>query len=219
MGSFVHLHVHSYYSVLDGMSSISGLVDKAAKTGMNAIALTDHGNMFGVKEFFNYTKKKNSKTKDQIKALKAELGKTDLPEDQKAELRQQLTEAEQRLFKPILGCEAYVARNSRHSKANQEDRSGYHLVLLAKNKTGYRNLCKLVSLGWMEGFYYRPRIDHDILKQYSEGLIASSACLGGEIHKKVERGDLVAAEEAVLWYKEVFGDDFYIEFLHRTSTT
>ena len=147
MGSFVHLHVHSYYSVLDGMSSISGLVDKATKTGMNAIALTDHGNMFGVKEFFNYTKKKNSKTKDQIKALKAELGKTDLPEDQKAELRQQLTEAEQRLFKPILGCEAYVARNSRHSKANQEDRSGYHLVLLAKNKTGYRNLCKLVSLG------------------------------------------------------------------------
>jgi len=218
MGSFVHLHVHSYYSVLDGMSSISGLVDKAAKTGMNAIALTDHGNMFGVKEFFNYTKKKNSKTKDQIKALKAELGKTDLQEDQKAELRQQLTEAEQRLFKPILGCEAYVARNSRHSKANQEDRSGYHLVLLAKNKTGYRNLCKLVSLGWMEGFYYRPRIDHDILKQYSEGLIASSACLGGEIHKKVERGDLVAAEEAVLWYKEVFGDDFYIELQrHKTD--
>ena len=217
MGSFVHLHVHSYYSILDGMSTISGLVDKASKSGMNAIALTDHGNMFGVKEFFNYTKKKNAKVKGQIGEIKHALNKDGISEEEKAELEKQLFEAENHLFKPILGCEAYVARNTRHSKTNQEDRSGYHLVLLAKNKIGYRNLCKLVSLGWMEGFYYRPRIDHDILKQYSEGLIASSACLGGEIHKKVESGNLAEAEEAVLWYKEVFGDDFYIE-LQRHQT-
>ena len=217
MGSFVHLHVHSYYSILDGMSTISGLVDKASASGMNAIALTDHGNMFGVKEFFNYTKKKNAKVKSQIAEIKNALKKEGISESEIAELSKQLAAAESRLFKPILGCEAYVARNTRHSKVNQEDRSGYHLVLLAKNKTGYRNLCKLVSLGWMEGFYYRPRIDHDILRQYSEGLIASSACLGGEIHKKVESGNPEEAEKAVLWYKEVFGDDFYIE-LQRHQT-
>ena len=218
MGSFVHLHVHSYYSVLDGMSSISGLVDKAAKSGMNAVALTDHGNMFGVKEFFNYTKKKNGKVKDQIKAIEKELKVEGLTDERKADLEKQLAEAKNHLFKPILGCEAYVARNDRKSKSAVEDRSGYHLVLLAKNKTGYKNLCKLVSLGWMEGFYYRPRIDHDILEKYSEGLIASSACLGGEIHKYVEKGDLAGAEKAALWYKKVFGDDYYIELQrHKTD--
>ncbi len=218
MSSFVHLHVHSYYSVLDGMSSIPGLVDKATKSGMNAIALTDHGNMFGVKEFFNYVKKKNGKVKDQIKAIEKELKTEGLSDERKAELEKQLADAKSHLFKPILGCEAYVARNSRTSKSQQEDRSGYHLVLLAKNKTGYRNLCKLVSLGWMDGFYYRPRIDHEILEQYSEGIIASSACLGGEIHKKVESGNLQAAEEAALWYKRVFGDDYYIELQrHKTD--
>ena len=218
MGSFVHLHVHSYYSVLDGMSSISGLVDKAAKSGMNAVALTDHGNMFGVKEFFNYTKKKNGKVKDQIKAIEKELKAEGLTDERKADLEKQLAEAKNHLFKPILGCEAYVARNDRKSKSAVEDRSGYHLVLLAKNKTGYKNLCKLVSLGWMEGFYYRPRIDHDILEKYSEGLIASSACLGGEIHKYVEKGDLAGAEKAALWYKKVFGDDYYIELQrHKTD--
>jgi DNA polymerase-3 subunit alpha len=200
------------------MSSISGLVDKAAKTGMNAVALTDHGNMFGVKEFFNYTKKKNGKVKDQIKALEKELKAEGLTEDRKADIEKQMAEAKSHLFKPILGCEAYVARRDRKSKEIQEDRSGYHLVLLAKNKTGYKNLCKLVSMGWMEGFYYRPRIDHDILEKYSEGIIASSACLGGEIHKYVEKGDLVGAENAVLWYKKVFGDDFYIELQrHKTD--
>jgi len=218
MGSFVHLHVHSYYSVLDGMSSISGLVDKAAKSGMNSVALTDHGNMFGVKEFFNYTKKKNGKVKDQIKTIEKELKAEGLTDEQKAELEKQLADAKNHLFKPILGCEAYVARNERKSKSAVEDRSGYHLVLLAKNKIGYRNLCKLVSLGWMEGFYYRPRIDHDILEKYSEGLIASSACLGGEIHKHVEKGDLAGAEKAALWYKKVFGDDYYIELQrHKTD--
>ncbi|HLP05016.1 MAG TPA: DNA polymerase III subunit alpha [Paludibacter sp.] len=218
MSSFVHLHVHSYYSVLDGMSTIPGLVDKASKNGMNALALTDHGNMFGVKEFFNYVKKKNGKVKDQIKSIEKELKNPGLASEQKLELENQLADAKSHLFKPIMGCEAYVARRSRKTKEVQEDRSGYHLVLLAKNKTGYKNLCKLVSLSWMEGFYYRPRIDHEILEKYSEGLIASSACLGGEIHKKVESGDLQAAEEAALWYKSIFGDDYYIELQrHKTD--
>jgi DNA polymerase-3 subunit alpha len=218
MDTFVHLHVHSYFSILDGMSSISGLVDKASKSGMNAIALTDHGNMFGIKEFFNYTKKKNGKVKDQLKAIEKDLEAEGLTPERKTELELELSETKKKLFKPILGCEAYVARRSRTSKDSPEDRSGYHLVLLAKNKIGYRNLCKLVSHGWVEGFYYRPRIDHEILKKYSEGIIASSACLGGEIHKKVESGNLQAAEEAVLWYKEVFGDDFYIELQrHKTD--
>ncbi len=218
MSSFVHLHVHSYFSVLDGMSSISGLVDKASKSGMNAIALTDHGNMFGVKEFFNYTKKKNAKVKDQIKSIEKELAVDEISDERKLELQSELDKLTNQLFKPILGCEAYVARRSRHTKEQVEDRSGFHLVLLAKNKTGYKNLCKLVSYGWVEGFYYRPRIDHEILKKYSEGIIATSACLGGEIHKKVERGDLAEAEKAVLWYKEVFGDDYYIELQrHKTD--
>ena len=219
MKSFVHLHVHSYYSILDGMSSIPGLVDKAVESGMHAVALTDHGNMFGIKEFFNYVRKKNSKVNHEIAELNKSLHKEDLPEEEKITLTQQIEAAQKKLFKPILGCEAYVARRSRFSKEkdNVEDRSGYHLVLLAKNKTGYRNLCKLVSMGWMDGFYYRPRIDHDILEKYSEGIIASSACLGGEIHKKVEKGDLAGAEESILWYKKVFGDDFYIE-LQRHET-
>lgn len=218
MGSFVHLHVHSHYSILDGMSSIPALVNNASKSGMNAVALTDHGNMFGVKEFFNYVKKKNSKVKELIKTIEDELNAEGLSADRKDELEKQLAAAKEQLFKPILGCESYVARRDRKSKETQEDRSGYHLVLLAKNKTGYRNLCKLVSLGWMEGFYYRPRIDHEILEKYSEGLIASSACLGGEIHKYIEKGDLLGAENAVSWYKRVFGDDFYIELQrHKTD--
>ena len=218
MDTFVHLHVHSYFSILDGMSSISGLVDKASKSGMHSIALTDHGNMFGVKEFFNYTKKKNSKLKDQIKSLEKELAADGITDERKAEIEQEIADIKSHFFKPILGCEAYVARRDHKRKDSQEDRSGYHLVLLAKNKTGYRNLCKLVSHGWVDGFYYRPRIDHDLLMQYSEGLIASSACLGGEIHKKVETGNMDAAEEAVLWYKQVFGDDFYIELQrHKTD--
>ncbi len=220
MKSFVHLHVHSYYSILDGMSSISGLVDKAMANGMQALALTDHGNMFGIKEFYNYSKKKNGKINEEISALEKSLQKEGLTDEELLEIQRQITSAKTKLFKPILGCEAYVARRSRllKDKDNQEDRSGYHLVLLAKNKTGYRNLCKLVSLGWMEGFYYRPRIDHEILEKYSEGIIATSACLGGEIHKKVEKGNLEEAEEAVLWYKKVFGDDFYLELqLHETD--
>ncbi len=218
MSSFVHIHVHSHYSILDGMSTIQDLVEKASNTGMNSIALTDHGNMFGVKEFFNYIKKKNGKYKDEIKALEGKLKQAEITEEERKTTEEELEKAKSKLFKPIIGCEAYVARRGRKLKESQEDRSGYHLVLLAKNKKGYQNLCKLVSLGWMEGFYYRPRIDHEILEKYSEGLIASSACLGGEIHKKVELGDLKAAEESVLWYKRVFGDDFYLELQrHKTD--
>lgn len=218
MSSFVHLHVHSHYSVLDGMSSISGLVDKASKSGMHAVALTDHGNMFGIKEFFNYTKKKNGKVKSQISDLQKQLKAEGLSEDEKQNILKEIEEAKHKLFKPIIGCEAYVARRGRQSKEGTEDRSGYHLVLLAKNKKGYQNLCKLVSMSWIEGMYYRPRIDHEILEKYSEGLIASSACLGGEIHKKIEKGDLEEAEKSILWYKRVFGDDYYIELQrHKTD--
>lgn len=214
---FVHLHVHSYFSILDGMSTIPGLVDKARSQGMNAIALTDHGNMFGVKEFFNYVQKVNKPVKAQIKEIKSALKKEDLSTTERETLQIKLKETESKLFKAILGCEAYVARNGRKSKSEVGDRSGYHLVLLAKNKKGYQNLSKIVSMGWMEGFYYRPRIDHELLKKYSEGIIASSACLGGEIHKKVEKGDLEGALNSVLWYKEVFGDDYYLE-LQRHQT-
>ena len=218
MSSFVHLHVHSHYSILDGMSTIPGLVDKAIASGMNSVALTDHGNMFGIKEFYNYVKKKNGNIHEHIAEWQSKLIDEGLAEDQRLKIQQQIEDANQKLFKPIFGCETYVARRGRLSKENQEDRSGYHLVLLAKNKKGYQNLCKLISLSWIEGMYYRPRIDHEILEKYSEGLIASSACLGGEIHKKVENGNLAEAEEAILWYKRVFGDDYYIELqLHKTD--
>lgn len=218
MSSFVHLHVHSSYSVLDGMSSISGLIDRALELGMTSLALTDHGNMFGIKEFYNYSKKVNSKLKDKIAALEKQLSEKGLSDAKKASIRQEIETQKKKFFKPIFGSEVYVAQKSRFDKEAKEDRSGYHLVLLAKNKTGYKNLSKLVSLGWIEGFYYRPRIDHELLAKYSEGLIASSACLGGEIHKKIENGNLAEAEKAVLWYKKVFGDDFYLELQrHKTD--
>ncbi|MCL2651582.1 MAG: DNA polymerase III subunit alpha, partial [Candidatus Azobacteroides sp.] len=178
---FVHLHVHSHYSLLDGMSSISGLVDKALHDGMKALALTDHGNMFGVKEFFDYVQKKNTGKEDHEK------------------------------FKPILGVEAYCAHRTRFDKTDKEDGRGWHLILLAKNKKGYQNLCKLVSTSWIDGYYYQPRIDKDVLKEYSEGLIVCSACLGGEIPRKIMAGNIQAAEESVLWFKSIFGDDYYLE--------
>ncbi|NDV47676.1 DNA polymerase III subunit alpha [Paludibacter sp. 221] len=219
MSSFVHLHVHSHYSVLDGMSTIPGLVDKAIQCNMPAIALTDHGNMFGIKEFYNYVKKINGKTKDKISELEKKLADKQLAEN---DINNYLDELERlknkKPFKAIIGCEAYVARRGHKSKETQEDRSGYHLVLLAKNKTGYKNLCKLISIGYIDGLYYRPRIDHELLEKYSEGLIVASACLGGEIHKKIEAGDIAGAEEAVLWHKRVFGDDYYIELQrHKTD--
>ena len=185
--SFVHLHVHSHYSLLDGMSSIPILVDKAIDDGMKALALTDHGNMFGVKEFFDYVTEKNDGKEAQEK------------------------------FKPILGVEAYCARRTRFDKTTKEDGGGWHLILLAKNKKGYQNLCKLVSISWVEGHYYRPRIDKDILKEYSEGLIVCSACLGGEIPRKIMAGNIQATEEAILWFKSIFRDDYYLE-IQRLKT-
>ena len=216
--SFVHLHVHSHYSILDGMSTIPGLIEKSIEQGVNAIALTDHGNMFGIKEFYNYASEKNQPINNEIDTLQKQLVKNELTDEEKENIQAQISTLEKKRFKPILGCEAYVAKRSRFLKETTEDRSGYHLVLLAKNIKGYKNLCKLVSLGHLEGFYYRPRIDHALLEQYSEGIIASSPCLGGEIHSKIETGDLEEAEKAIYWYKKVFGDDFYLELqLHQTD--
>lgn len=185
---FVHLHVHSQYSLLDGIASVQTLVDKAVADGMPGIALTDHGNMFGIKEFVNYVKKINA----------------DRDADKK--------------FKPIIGCEMYVARGSMHEKKTRSDgKEYYHLVVLAKNLTGYRNLIKLVSKAYTEGMYRKPRTDHHELELHHEGLIVCSACLGGEVPQLVLSGRLKEAEEAILWFREIFGDDYYLE-LQRHET-
>jgi len=184
MQEFVHLHVHTYYSILDGQASIRKLVDKAVADGMRGMAVTDHGNMMGIKEFFNYCKKKNS----------------------------ELKEAGRPAFKPILGCEMYVARRTKFNKVKEQgDQGGYHLVVLAKNYKGYKNLIKLVSRAWVDGFYMRPRTDHDDLEKYHEGLIVCSACIAGEVPSKILKGDIKGAEESLLWHKRVFGDDYYLE--------
>ncbi len=211
--NFTHLHVHSQYSVLDGMSKVTDLVDKCLRTGMRAIALTDHGNMYGIKELLDYCKKIN-------KSRKEEMG-----DDFWA-------------FKPIVGCEAYCARRGRHSMSNEEtispegktfviDRSGWHLILLAKNKVGYHNLCRMISLAFMDdAFKYTSRIDKELLEQYHEGIICCSACLGGELAQKVlaglkdrnAEGQFKEAEETIEWFKGVFGDDYYIEIQrHQTD--
>jgi len=221
MHPFVHLHVHSQYSLLDGQASIQRLVDKAVHDGMKAIALTDHGAMYGIKEFLNYCNKKNAPVKAEIMKLHRELETLDMSGEGtvKAEqLSNQLADEEKKLFKPIVGCECYLARRDRFSQSEKIDGSGWHLLVLAKNLTGYRNLIKIVSKSWTEGFYYRPRIDKELLEQYSEGLIISSACLGGEISRKVDSGQINEAEEAVQWYKRVFGDDYYLELQrHKTD--
>ncbi|MDR1810175.1 MAG: DNA polymerase III subunit alpha, partial [Prevotella sp.] len=219
MQPFVHLHVHSQYSLLDGQASIEKLVNKAKADGMKAVALTDHGSMFGIKEFFNYVKKKNAPSNDIIKNLKKELAaaKNDGNAMLAAELETKISDETSRLFKPILGCECYVARRNRRLKEGKEDMSGWHLVVLAKNLTGYKNLIKMVSYSWTEGFYSRPRIDKELLEKYHEGLIVSSACLGGELPRKIMAGDLKGAEDALLWFKNLFGDDFYLE-LQRLKT-
>lgn len=201
MSRFTHLHVHTQYSILDGAASIKALVNKATCDGMTALAMTDHGNMFGIKDFLNTVGKHNSGVKKKIKEAE-EKGET-------------CTEA---LLKPIVGCEVYVARNGRHEKKGKENSSGDHLILLAKNKTGYHNLTKLVSLGFIEGFYYKPRIDKEILEQYSEGIIVSSACLGGEIPRAIANNDLDQASEDIEWFKRVFGDDFYLEMQRHPNT-
>lgn len=219
MEPFIHLHVHTQYSLLDGQASIDALIDKASKDGMRAIAVTDHGVMFGIKEFFNKVNKKNGKPqgiiKEAEKALKPLLAKEDLTDEEKEQvkdLQKQIADAKASIFKPIIGCECYCARNGRHSKlATQDDRSGWHLIVLAKNLNGYKNLIKMVSLSWTEGFYGRPRIDKELLEKYHEDLIVCSACLGGEIPQHIMHGRLDKAEESVLWFKQLFGDDYYLE--------
>ena len=219
MEPFIHLHVHTQYSLLDGQASIDALIDKAHKDGMRAIAVTDHGVMFGIKEFFNKVNKRNSKPqgviKESEKALKPLLAKSDPTAEelqQIEELQAKIAEAKAAIFKPIIGCECYCARHGRLSKlASQDDRSGWHLIVLAKNKNGYKNLIKLVSLSWTEGFYGRPRIDKELLEKYHDDLIVCSACLGGEIPQLIMKGQIEKAEESICWFKQLFGADYYLE--------
>ena len=200
------------------MSKIPDLVDKCVANGMTAMALTDHGDMFGIKELLDYAAKKNGKVRDELKEIDKQLQADSLPDDERTALQQRRTEAENRLFKPIVGVEAYCARRSHTLKEIKEDGSGWHLVLLAKNKTGYHNLCKLVSQSWIDGYYYRPRLDKEMLERYHEGLIVSSACLGGEIPQKIMAGRVQEAEEAIRWFKGIWGDDYYLEVQrHRTD--
>ncbi|MGM0612318.1 MAG: DNA polymerase III subunit alpha [Bacteroidota bacterium] len=173
MAEFTHLHLHTQYSILDGASNIDLLMKQVAESGMKSVAITDHGNMYGVMHFFNVAKNHN--------------------------------------IKPIIGCEVYVAARSRFEKKEKIDRAGFHLVLLAKNKTGYHNLSKIVSKGFLEGFYYKPRVDKDLLRQYSEGIIASSACLGGEVPKAIMNSGKEKGREVIKEYKDIFGEDFYLE--------
>ncbi len=224
MGSFVHLHVHSHYSILDGASSIEMLVSRAKELGMPGIAITDHGNMFGIKEFLNTVKKSNSPVLKEIESIKAEIkgissGSSVADNSPSLDLlNEQLREAEKQLFKPIVGCETYLAKNSRFDRTDKEDRHNFHLILLAKNLEGYHNLVKLVSYGYTEGFYYKPRIDKELLRQYSKGLIASSACLGGEIPQAILNNNIAEAERLIMEYRDIFGDDFYLELmLHKSG--
>lgn len=219
---FVHLHVHTHYSILDGQASVQALVDKAIANNMRGMAITDHGNMFGIKEFYNYVNKKNSGVKSAIKDLTKKLEtlrSEGADEIQISEVEAELEAQKQKIFKPIIGCEMYVARGeSRFSKQTKQEQGGYHLVVLAKNLQGYHNLIKLVSHAWTEGFYMRPRTDRDDLKKYSEGLIVSSACLGGEVPRKIIQGSISEAEEAIEWFKSVFGDDYYLELQRHKAT-
>jgi DNA polymerase-3 subunit alpha len=180
MVDFVHLHVHSQYSILDGACKLPETIEKAIADGMKGVAVTDHGNMFGIKEFHDEACKHPG-------------------------------------FKPIIGCETYVARRSHKLKTEMIDRKGDHLILLAKNLTGYHNLSRLISLSWIDGHYYKPRIDKELLKLYSEGLIASSACLAGEIPRSILDGSIEKALNAITEYKEIFGEDFYLELMRHEA--
>ena len=216
---FVHLHVHSQYSILDGQSTIKSIVDKAIDNGMRGVALTDHGNMFGIKEFFDYTEKINGDKNKKIKELKKQL--KELGDDADAAARESLeneiAQVEASRFKPIFGCEAYVARKSKEDQSDKNDK-GYHLILLAKNYQGYKNLIKIVSRAWIDGFYWHPRTDKADLEKYSEGIICCSACLGGEVPQHIMRGDLNGARELVRWFKRVFGEDYYLELQRHKAT-
>ena len=191
MQDYIHLHVHTHYSILDGMSKIPQLVDKAIADGMKGMAITDHGNMFGIKELSDYVGSVNKRRKKEGKEP----------------------------FKPIFGCEMYVARRSKEDKDKDAgDRGGYHLIVLAKNFNGYRNLIKLVSRSWVDGFYGRPRTDRKDLEELHEDLIVCSACIAGEVPAKILAGDMKGARDALEWYKRVFGDDYYRE-LQRHEVT
>ena len=176
---FVHLHVHTQYSILDGANKTAVIANKAKEDGMTALAITDHGGMFGAKEFH-------------VACSKAGI-------------------------KPILGVEAYVARRGHLIKEDKSDGSGHHLIILAKNETGYVNLLKLTSIAHTEGFYYKPRIDKELLEKYHEGLIISSACLGGEVAQHIMNGNMDKAKETILWYKGIFGDDYYLEVMRHPT--
>ena len=183
MEDFVHLHVHTEYSILDGASKIQKLIDKAIANDMRGFAITDHGNMFGVKEYFDLCNEVNAKRKkDGLEP-----------------------------FKPIFGCEVYVAANKKEGRDKEKDRRRYHLILLAKNEQGYHNLIKIVSRAWVDGFYNKPRTDHDDLKTYHEGIICCSACIAGELPANILRDNIQAARDTIEWYKNVFEDDYYIE--------
>ena len=184
MEDFIHLHVHTYYSLLDGQSPVEKLVDKAIANGMRGMAITDHGNMFGVKELFNYCNKVNGKLKKEGKEP----------------------------FKPIFGCEMYVAHRKKSDRVKEKgDMGGYHLIVLAKNYNGYKNLIKLVSRAWVDGYYMRPRTDREDLEKYHEDLIVCSACIAGEVPAKILKNDIAGAREAIEWYKNLFGEDYYLE--------
>lgn len=180
MSQFTHLHVHTQYSILDGASNIKKLIARALELNMSSIAITDHGNMFGVKQFHELANKMG--------------------------------------IKPILGCEVYVARRGRKRQEEKIDARGHHLILLAKNLRGYHNLIKIVSYSWLEGYYYTPRIDKELLEQYHEDIICCSACIGGEIPKLIIAGDIEGAEKTAMWFKNLFGDDFYLELqIHKSG--
>ena len=231
MIQFTHLHVHSHYSMLDGMSKVGDLIKKAKKDGMYCMALTDHGNMFGIKDFVDTCNKENGKVKDRIKEQEAAMKKEDATPEERREAERQIERLKGQMFKPIIGTEAYCARRTLYDKdknfkeispeSGRErivDSGGYHLILLAKNKQGYKSLCKLASIAYTDGFYSKPRIDRNVLEQYHEGLIVCSACLGGEIPQLILGGKLKEAEEAVLWFKNLFGEDYYIELQrHKTD--
>ena len=215
---FVHLHVHSQYSLLDGQASIPALVDKAVADGMPGLALTDHGNMFGIKEFFNYTNKKNSKVKDAIKDAGKRLA--EIPEEniqEREAVEAEIAALQKKILKPIFGCEVYVANDTLHTRTDKKD-TGRHLILLAKNLTGYKNLIKIVSDAWTEGFYSHPRTDRHELEKHREGIIVCSACLGGELPRLIRNGEIEEAEKRAAWYKSVFGDDYYIELQRHKAT-
>ena len=219
MSKFVHLHVHTMYSLLDGLTDISKLVKKAVADGMPALAITDHGNMFGAKTFFNEIKKHNKGVKGKIKdaeaALTAARETGDAATIEAAEA--QVAEERSHYLTPILGCEMYVANGSMLEHQDKRD-TGRHLVVLAKNEKGYKNLIKLVSRAWTEGFYSHPRTDKEQLAKHREGLIICSACLGGEIPRLLSAGNYEEADRQVGWWKETFGDDYYIELQRHKAT-